>query len=77
MTGRWVFNSNFLVVVAVPDEQAVADLGTHAVESGIIATHVRESDLDNELTAIALEPGADARRLCARFPLALREAAMT
>lgn len=68
----WTEDSNFLVVVAVSDEAALADLATTAVEEGIVRTIVREPDLDNAITAVALQPGADARRLCAQLPLALK-----
>jgi hypothetical protein len=73
MALAWVRDSNFLVVVAVPDEVALADLAARAAEEGIARTIVREPDLDNTITAVALQPGAEARRLCAELPLALRE----
>lgn len=73
----WVRDSNFLVVVAVPDEHALAELAARATEEGIATTLVREPDLDDQLTAMALAPGCEARRLCAEFPLALKESAMT
>jgi len=76
MALAWVRDSNFLVVVAVPDEESLADLATQAVEEGIARTIVREPDLDNTITAVALEPGAIARRLCAEMPLALKGRAM-
>lgn len=73
----WTEDSNFLVVVAVPDEAALADLATAAVEEGIVRTIVREPDLDNEITAVALQPGPDARRLCGQLPLALKHTCKT
>jgi peptidyl-tRNA hydrolase len=72
----WVEDSNFLVVVAVPDEATLAELAGRAVEEGLARTIVREPDLENTITAVALQPGADARRLCANFPLALKEKPM-
>lgn len=77
LANQWLVESNFLVIVSVPDEQALADLATRAVEEGIVRTIVREPDLDNAITAISLEPGDTARRLCAQFPLALKVPAMT
>ena len=77
MALAWVRDSNFLVVVAVPDEETLAQLAGRAVEEGIARTIVREPDLDNSITAVALEPGAEARRLCAELPLALKEYAVT
>lgn len=37
-------------------------------------TKVNEPDLGDEYTAIALQPGEQARELCASLPLALRNA---
>lgn len=74
---EWMTESNFLVVVAVPDEEALAELAGRAVEEGIARTIVREPDLGNTITAVALQPGSEARRLCAELPLALKEHAMT
>ena len=68
----WLIESNFLVIVAVPDEDALASLAGLAVEEGLARTIVREPDLGNAITAVALEPGSTARRLCAELPLALK-----
>lgn len=76
VAASWVAHSNFLVVVAVPDEQALADLAGAAVEEGIARTIVREPDLGNTITAVALQPSDEARRLCAELPLALKEKKM-
>jgi peptidyl-tRNA hydrolase len=68
----WLIQSNFLVIVGVPDEDALLDLISEASARGITRTAVREPDLDNEATAVALEPGVAAQKLCATLPLALR-----
>lgn len=73
----WLETSNFLVVVSVPDENALLDLITEASRRGITRLAVREPDLNNDATAVALAPGPDAQRLCASLPLALKERAMT
>ena len=72
MTAEWLRESNFLVVVAAPDEEALAQLAGRAVEEGLVRVIVREPDLSNAITAVALQPGSDARRLCAELPLALK-----
>jgi peptidyl-tRNA hydrolase len=77
LAARWHHESNFLVVVAVPDEGALMDLITAARAAGVSDYGVREPDLDDTITAVALEPGRGARRLCSQLPLALREMAMT
>jgi hypothetical protein len=63
-------SSNNLVVVAVPDENALAELAARACEEGIARTIVREPDYGNAITAVAMESGKIAQRLCANFPLA-------
>jgi len=36
-------------------------------------TAFREPDIDNQLTAIAIEPGERSRKLTSKLPLALKE----
>lgn len=72
----WHADSNFLVIVAAPGEGALMDLATAAHQAGIAWHAVREPDCNDEITALALEPGSIARRLCAELPLALKGAAM-
>jgi len=75
--GRWLLQSNFLVIVSVPDEGALLDLISEAHSRGIPHVGVREPDIGDEATAVAFAPGRDAQRLCANLPLALRQVAMT
>ena len=71
----WLHRSNFLVVVSVPDEDALLALSSEATLGyGLRTTRVMEPDLGDEYTALALEPGKKAADLCASFPLALRNA---
>lgn len=68
----WLVQSNYLVIVSVPDEDALLDLITEASRRGLRRVAVREPDINNEATAVAIEPGEAASRLCASLPLALR-----
>lgn len=68
----WHKLSNYLVVVNTPDEASLQDLVRKATHQGLAYSIMRESDLGNEITAVAFQPGAAARKLCARLPLALR-----
>lgn len=72
VTDDWLQQSNFLVVCSVPDEVYLADLAGEAFRRGISRIIVREPDVNNEITAIALAPGPWSRRLCASLPLALK-----
>lgn len=74
--GDWIERSNFLVVVAVADEDALVQLLTRAGKADICRVPVREPDLDGTLTCVVLEPGDASKRLCANYPLALKEPAM-
>lgn len=77
MVRNWLVRSNFLVIVAVPDENALLDLITEASRRGIGRTAVREPDINDEVTAVALQPGIETQKLCANLPLALRQPIMT
>lgn len=77
LTDQWLAHSNFLVVCSVPGETALAELAAQAFKRGIPRIIVREPDVDNAITAIALAPGIASRKLCAALPLALKEHAMT
>lgn len=69
---EWNLESNNVVVVAVPDEPALISLARLArVDLDVVVFH--EPDLGDEATAIALEPGTFARRLCSSYPLAGKE----
>jgi len=60
-----------VIVLAAPDEFALAWLLEHARREGLAAVPFHEADLDGALTAVALEPAAG--RLCSSLPLALKE----
>ncbi len=72
ITADWLRRSNYLVIVSVPDEGAILDLISTASARGVLRTAVREPDLADEVTAVALGPGPQAARLCANLPLALK-----
>lgn len=76
MVSSWLEASNFLVIVAVPDEQALLGLHDEALLRDIGFTLVQEPDLEDQATALALQPGKQTRRLCAQLPLALRQEAV-
>lgn len=75
IVSKWHTDSNFLVVLAAQDEESLTALLAEAVRRQIRCIEFIEPDLNDELTAIVLEPTDEARRLCANLPLALREEA--
>lgn len=72
LIANWHAASNNVVIVSVPDEAALLKLQSAALAAGLKHQLVTEPDLDDIPTAIALEPGPIARRMCANYPLALR-----
>ena len=74
LTRVWHEQSQYLVIVAVPDEVALRDLAATAADRDIPSVLWVEPDLGGAATALALAPGAPARRLTANLPLAGRPA---
>jgi peptidyl-tRNA hydrolase len=72
LVARWHEQSQYLVVLAAPSEQALDELSRRALHRGVPHSVWTEPDLGDEVTALAFAPGSAARRLCANLPLALR-----
>lgn len=68
---RWFEQSNYLALLSVKDEQALSYLIFNAQERGVKFSVFREPDLDNSITAVALEPGLLSKRICSKLPLTL------
>ena len=60
-----------VVVLAADDELSLVWLRDDAALAGLRVAAINEPDLDDALTALALEPAA--RRLVAGMPLALKD----
>jgi peptidyl-tRNA hydrolase len=73
---RWHHDSNNVVILGVPDEAALMVLDSLAFSLGLKHHLVIEPDIGDQATAIALEPSLFAKRMCAGYPLALKEFAM-
>jgi hypothetical protein len=69
---EWFEKSNYLGLLSVPDERALVNLLEQTTVHDIPLSIFREPDIDNEITAIALAPGAKSKKLCSRLPLALK-----
>lgn len=68
---EWFENSNYLGLLSVANEECLHELVTQAELKGIKYSIFREPDIDNQITAVALEPGNKSKKLCARLKLAL------
>ena len=69
---EWFLNSNYLALLSVEDENELHWFIDRAATQGIKYAAFKEPDLDNQVTALVLEPGKRSKRLCARLPLALK-----
>lgn len=67
---EWHRDSQFLVVVNVPDEANLLALADTARHLGVEVSVWHEPDVNGEATAIALAPVAASKALCSSLPLA-------
>lgn len=75
-TEAWFRDSNYLVLLAAEDESALGLLAARAEERGLRCVRCCEPDFGDALTAVVIEAGDEASRLCSNLPLALREEAL-
>ncbi len=67
----WHFNSDYLVVLNVKDEDELFNLSVSADKLNIKQAEYREPDIENQLACIVLEPGKPTKKLCQNLKLAL------
>ena len=70
ITNRWLTDSQYLIIVRVNSESDLKTIQKKADYIGLNSVMWSEPDLDNQATALALEPHALSRVLCANLPLA-------
>jgi peptidyl-tRNA hydrolase len=69
----WHTHSQYLVIVSVEDQVELIRLGSEAIQRKIRVAWWNEPDMDNDLTAIVLEPTEATARLLSNLPLAGKE----
>jgi hypothetical protein len=69
---QWFEKSNYLGLLSVSNEDELNRLIEKAHGRGIKFSIFREPDVNDQITAIALEPGVKSKKLCANLKLALR-----
>jgi|AntRauTorckE6833_2_1112554.scaffolds.fasta_scaffold03337_11 hypothetical protein len=70
---EWHDVSNYIVILAVPDETSLTRFVGRVDTRTIPHSTFQEPDLNDALTAVAVAPCAESRRLCSSLPLALRD----
>lgn len=69
----WFERSNYLACLGAKDEYELLKLIDRACERGVRFSVFFEPDLDYSITAVALEPGIESKRLCSNYGLALKQ----
>lgn len=70
---KWNEQSNYLIILSVENEVQLLKYLEKFKFYNLKTTVFREPDIENQVTAIAVEPGEKTRKLCSRLPLALKE----
>lgn len=69
----WYNNSNYLCQVSCKDEEMLKQYIDKCVLKHIKHVIFREPDYNNEITAIALEPSLNSKKLISNLPLMLKK----
>jgi len=72
ITSEWLALSEYLVQVSCKNETELKKYCKKAIEKGIKVIPFYEPDLENQLTAVALEPTETARKLISNLPKMLK-----
>lgn len=68
----WFNNSNYICLLSVSSEEELYELCNKSEELGLRYSKFFESDLNNALTAICIEPGSTTKKLVSKLKLAFR-----
>lgn len=75
LMAEWYHGSNYLILLSVPDEQSLIEWMDVACLEGIPCSLVREPDIGDEATALAIAPSSLGARLSS-LPLMGKEVAL-
>ena len=70
---EWYNISEYLVELSVKNQEELLELAEKLSWKDIVFSEFREPDLDNAVTAIAIEPSDRARKMVSSIPLLLSE----
>ena len=72
-TNDWMDNSEYICILEIENEAALTKLWERSVQNNIRGSCFKEPDYENSLTAIALAPCPQSKKLCSHLKLALKE----
>lgn len=70
-TNDWMDNSEYICILEIDNELELTNLLEKARQENIPSSCFIEPDFNNSLTAIALAPGPQSKKLCSGLKLAL------
>ena len=70
----WHEQSNYLIILSVPTEYDLQRTAQTLSAANLLFSPFHEPDIDNQLTAIAIEPSDEAKKFCSQFKLAFKKA---
>lgn len=70
---KWYTESNSIVFLCTENENTLLEFVNKIKSKNIKYSEFREPDLNNQLTAICIEPSSKTKKLCYHFKLALKE----
>lgn len=70
---QWFEQSNYLAILSICNEQELLNLIDKASKKDLKYSIFFEPDLKYEITAIALAPGKDSKKLCSKLKPALKD----
>jgi peptidyl-tRNA hydrolase len=68
----WYEKSNYLALLSVKNQEDLIKIINKAQNLNIKFSIFREPDINEEITAIALSPGKETKKLCSNIKLALK-----
>ncbi len=72
LTKNWMDISNYITILSISNESELMLLIEKALDRDIELSLFLESDMNNELTALALAPCKESKKLCQKLKLALK-----
>jgi len=70
---QWYKFSKAITVLSLPNEEFLKGFASKLSQNNIKFSIFIEPDINNQVTAIAIEPSLEAKKLCSSIPLALKE----